>query len=89
MSKRRLFLFLASAAGYIGLGMLLGYVLSDQTTNTPLWIGIVLTLLGAILLGMFISARAVTGAITYDSPREASSTDPTSSNQTTRPQEEK
>jgi F0F1-type ATP synthase assembly protein I len=92
MSKRRLFLFLASAAGYIGLGMLLGYVLSDQTTNTPLWIGIVLTLLGAILLGMFISARAVTGAITYDSPREASSTnstDPTGSDQTTRPQEEK
>jgi F0F1-type ATP synthase assembly protein I len=57
MARRKLFRYLAAAAGYIGIGLILGYVLSDQTTNTPLWVGIVLTLLGAILLGMFISAR--------------------------------
>lgn len=60
MSKRSLFLLLASASGFIGIGLLLGYALSDQATNTPLWIGVILTLLGAILLGMFISARGST-----------------------------
>jgi drug/metabolite transporter (DMT)-like permease len=57
MARRRLFRYLAAAAGYIGIGLILGYALSDQATNTPLWIGVVLTLLGAILMGMFISAR--------------------------------
>lgn len=57
MARKRLFYYLAAASGYLGIGMLLGYALSDQTTNTPLWVGIVLTLLGAILLGMGISAR--------------------------------
>ncbi|MDB5182204.1 MAG: hypothetical protein JWP13_967 [Candidatus Saccharibacteria bacterium] len=57
MAKRRLFIYMAAASGYIGIGLLLGYALSDQLTNTPLWIGIVLLLLGSILLGMFISAR--------------------------------
>jgi Na+-driven multidrug efflux pump len=77
MSKRRLFIFLASAAGYIGIGLLLGYVLSDQTTNTPLWLGIVLTLAGAILLGMFISAREDRAATT-DSSEPNNRIDPTS-----------
>lgn len=57
MAKRRLFMYLAAASGYTGIGLMLGYVLSDQATNTPLWVGVALTLLGAILLGMFISAR--------------------------------
>lgn len=57
MGRRRLFLYLAAAAGYIGIGLLLGYALGDQANNTPLWLGIILVLLGAILLGMGISAR--------------------------------
>lgn len=57
MARRRLFLDLAAAAGYTGVGMLLGYVFSNTTTNTALWVGILLVLLGAVLLGMFISAR--------------------------------
>jgi drug/metabolite transporter (DMT)-like permease len=62
MSKRKLFLSLASAGGYIGLGMLLGYVFSDRTTNTSLWVGILLVLLGAVLLGMYISSKPVQGS---------------------------
>lgn len=58
MAKRKLFLYLASAGGYIGIGMLLGYALGDHTTNTGLWLGILLVILGAVLLGMFISARS-------------------------------
>lgn len=56
MAKRRLFKYLAAASGYTGLGLILGYVLSDQATNTPLWIGVVLAFLGAVLIGMFISS---------------------------------
>jgi peptidoglycan/LPS O-acetylase OafA/YrhL len=61
MAKRRVFLNLAAAAGYIGLGMLLGYTFSDKTTNTGLWLGSLLVVLGAVLLGMYISARSERG----------------------------
>ena len=71
MTKRRLFLNLAAAAGYIGIGMLLGYAFSDKTNNAALWIGILLTLLGAVLLGMYISSR--------DQPREHTKDDASSS----------
>lgn len=57
MRRRRLFLWLAAAAGYVGLGMLLGYLLGDKTNNNPLWIGGLLVLCAAVLLGMFISAQ--------------------------------
>lgn len=57
MSRSHLFRWLSSATGYIGIGMLLGYALGDKTNNTPLWIGILLILCGALLLGMFISSR--------------------------------
>lgn len=60
MARRRLFFYLAAAAGYVGIGLILGYALGDQAKNTPLWIGVILTLLGAILLGMGISAREET-----------------------------
>lgn len=71
MTKRRLFLNLAAAAGYIGLGMLLGYALSDKTNNAALWLGILLALLGAVLLGMSISSRT--------EPREPTKEDASSS----------
>lgn len=57
MVKRKLFLYLAAASGYVGIGMLLGYSLSDKATNTALWLGIVLVILCSILIGMYISAR--------------------------------
>lgn len=57
MSKRRLFIYLAAATGYIGIGMLLGYSFGERTINTALWIGILLVLISAVLIGMYISAR--------------------------------
>ena len=74
MEKRKLFKYLAAASGYTGLGLILGYVLSDQATNTPLWIGVVLTLLGAILLGMFISST--TAPASNDNPSTTPPTPP-------------
>lgn len=56
MARRRLFLYLAAAAGYIGIGMIFGYLIGKGTANTPLWIGSILIVIGAILLGMGISA---------------------------------
>lgn len=58
MKKGTLFKYLAAASGYIGIGLVLGYVLSDQVSNTPLWVGGLLIVLGAILLGMTISSGA-------------------------------
>jgi hypothetical protein len=77
MAKRRLFKYLAAASGYTGLGLILGYVLSDQATNTPLWIGVVLAFLGAVLIGMFISSTETTGSAgTTDASDQSSSGSP-------------
>lgn len=76
MGRRRLFIYLAAAAGYIGIGMLLGFALGDQMNNTPLWIGIILVLAGAVLLGMSISARET-------AVPDVNSTDVSSSGKTT------
>lgn len=46
---------LGSAAALIGLGMILGYNLSEGTSNTPIWIGGLLILLAAVLVGMSLS----------------------------------
>lgn len=62
MKKGKLFKYLAAASGYTGIGMVLGYVLSDQVSNTPLWVGGLLVMLGAILLGMTISAYDPNGS---------------------------
>lgn len=39
----------------VGIGMFLGHSLGQGTVNTPLWIGGILILLGAVLLGMSLS----------------------------------
>ncbi len=58
MNQYKLYLALAQAAGYIGAGSLLGANLSKDGSNTAFWIGGILVLLGAILLGMSISAKS-------------------------------
>lgn len=70
MAKRQLFKYLAAASGYTGLGLILGYVLSDQATNTPLWIGVVLAFLGAVLIGMFISSTETTASTHATDPTQ-------------------
>ncbi len=57
MARRKLFTWLAAASGYTGVGMVLGYMFSDKANNTPLWVGGLLILLAALLLGMYISSR--------------------------------
>ena len=58
MNKAKLFLSLAAASGFTGLGMVLGYTLGEGIKNTPLWVGGLLIFLGAVMLGMFISASS-------------------------------
>jgi drug/metabolite transporter (DMT)-like permease len=67
MTRRKVFILLASAAGYIGIGMLLAYGFTNHDNNTPLWLGALLVVAGALLLGMYISARGDTKA---DAPAE-------------------
>lgn len=74
MEKRRLFKYLAAASGYTGLGLILGYVLSDQATNTPLWIGVVLAFFGAVLIGMFISSTEASHGAEKSQPSASSAT---------------
>ncbi|HET6924332.1 MAG TPA: hypothetical protein VFH39_00695 [Candidatus Saccharimonadales bacterium] len=57
MNRRRTYLWLAAASGYTGFGVIVGYLLSNHTSNAALWLGIVLLFLYAVLLGMYISAR--------------------------------
>lgn len=57
MNKVKIYTNLAGIAGLIGIGMMLGHSLSQGTSNTPLWIGGILILLSAVLIGMSISSR--------------------------------
>ncbi|MGI9027303.1 MAG: hypothetical protein ACR2FM_00435 [Candidatus Saccharimonadales bacterium] len=59
MNKKKLYSVLSAATSLIGIGMLLGYSLANGTSNTPLWVGGLLILLGAITLGMTITSREV------------------------------
>ncbi len=56
MSKKKIFSLLATASLYTGIGMIFGYLLSEGPNNTPLWVGGALVILGAVLLGMYISS---------------------------------
>ena len=57
MNTVKLYRYLASVAGLIGVGMILGYSLGQGTTNTPVWIGGILILLAAVVLGMSLSTN--------------------------------
>ncbi len=60
MKKKKLYTVLSAITSLVGIGMLLGYSLANGTTKTPLWVGGVLILLGAVTFGMTISSREAT-----------------------------
>ena len=55
MNLKKLYQYLAAASGLIGLGMLLGHGIGNGTSTTPQWVGGILILLAAVLVGMSIS----------------------------------
>lgn len=57
MNTVKFYTNLAAIAGILGVGMFLGHSLGQGTSTTPQWIGGVLILLAAVLLGMSISSR--------------------------------
>jgi type IV secretory pathway VirB2 component (pilin) len=63
MKKKKLYSVLSAATSLVGIGMLLGYSLANGTSKTPLWVGGILILLGAVTFGMTISSRDVTERI--------------------------
>lgn len=57
MNKKKLYSLVSGAITLVGIGMLLGYSLAKGTSKNPLWIGGILIVVGAVILGMSISAR--------------------------------
>lgn len=57
MNMFKLYISMAQLSGYIGLGVVLGAMLGDTSSNTPFWVGGILVFTGAILLGMSITSR--------------------------------
>jgi len=55
MKLNKLYRILSSVTSLIGLGMLLGQSLGNSTSSTPLWVGGILIIVAAVLLGMSIS----------------------------------
>lgn len=58
MNKSTIYAWISAVSGFIGIGMILGANLANGTSDTPLWIGGILILLAAIILGMAITSRA-------------------------------
>ncbi len=57
MNAFKLYINLSIISISVGIGMLLGANLADGGSNTPYWVGGILVLGGAVLLGMAISSR--------------------------------
>ena len=62
MDKTKVFLNLGLAGVYVGIGLMAGQSLSGPTTNTALWIGIILILAGSVALGISIGSRNSTAS---------------------------
>ena len=76
MNKAKMYIWLAAASGFTGIGMLLGYTLGNATENTPLWVGAMLIILGAVLAGMAISSRQPSNARTRSRQEDETTSDP-------------
>lgn len=55
MSRKQLYKTLATVSGLVGVGMIIGHSLSSGTATTAIWLGGILILAAALLLGMSIS----------------------------------
>lgn len=54
MNKVNIYRWLAVTALFIGAGMVLGYSLGKNGSNSPMWIGSILVFFGAVLFGMAV-----------------------------------
>ena len=66
MNQSKMFMILAQISGLVGLGMLAGASLANGSSSTPQWIGGILILGAAVLLGMAISSRSSSKKATDD-----------------------
>ena len=74
MSKKKVFAGVAAVAEFVGIGMIFGYLLGEGTNNVAVWVGGILVFLGAIALGMAISAQDDLSAGKPSSPTEVNKT---------------
>lgn len=60
MNKLNIYRWLAVISLFIGVGMVLGYSLGKNGSNSPMWIGGILVFLGAVLFGMAVGVDSST-----------------------------
>ncbi len=66
MNKVNIYRWLAVVALFIGAGMVLGYSLGKNGSNSPMWIGGILIFFGAILFGMAVGTDSTSRSKTKD-----------------------
>ena len=57
MNNLKLYIFLAQLCGYLGIGVILGYILGDGSSRTAVWVAGILVFVSAIFIGMALASR--------------------------------
>lgn len=57
MSNMKLYVFLAQLTGYLGIGVILGYILGEGSSRTAIWVAGLLVFVSAIFIGMSLASR--------------------------------
>ena len=58
MENMKLYVFLAQLCGYLGLGVILGYILGEGSSRTAVWVAGLLIFISAIFIGMSLASRS-------------------------------
>lgn len=57
MNNLRLYVFLAQLCGYLGIGVILGYILGEGSSRTAIWVAGLLIFVSAIFIGMGLATK--------------------------------
>lgn len=57
MDNMKLYVFLAQLCGYLGLGVILGYILGEGSSRTAIWVAGLLIFVSAIFIGMGLATK--------------------------------
>lgn len=60
MNNLKLYVFLAQLCGYLGVGVILGYILGEGSSRTAIWVSGILIFVSAIFIGMSLASRQST-----------------------------
>lgn len=55
MNNIKLYVFLSQLCGYLGIGVILGYILGEGSSRTAVWVAGILIFVAAVFIGMSIA----------------------------------